>query len=90
MGRAIRSYATSLGADGKYNETITVAFMAIVNARMHQQNHVDDWPTFAANNPDLMAGGQVLTSHYSKELLTSDLARAVFLLPGWTTEDVAA
>jgi len=54
----IRHFATRHGQSDKYHETITVAFMALVNARLQGRPPVPDdaagWPAFAAANPDLM------------------------------------
>lgn len=90
MSRAIRAYASAQNADGLYHETITVAFMAIVNARMHQSGQLNDWMEFVASNPDLLASGSVLTHHYNAEILKSDLARSTFLLPGWVLPEATA
>ena len=84
MTRAIKAYAASLGAHDKYHETITVASMAVINARMQEDGPFEDWGAFAAANADLMAGSGWLKRHYRGATLQSDLARAAFLLPGWT------
>ena len=81
MTRAIKAYAASLGAHDKYHETITVASMAVINARMQADGPFEEWPAFAAANPDLMAGSGWLKQRYDGATLQSDLARTAFLLP---------
>ena len=83
MTRAIKTYAASLGAHDKYHETITVASMAVINARMHENGPFESWQAFAGANPDLLAGSDWLKQHYRGATLRCDLARAAFLLPGW-------
>lgn len=87
MTRAIKAYAASLGAHDKYHETITVASMAVINARMQADGPFEDWPAFATANPDLMAGSGWLKQHYGDAALRSDLARSAFLLPEWRVSD---
>ena len=87
MTRAIKAYAASLGAHDKYHETITVASMAVINARMQADGPFQDWQAFAIANPDLMAGSGWLKRHYGGATLQSDLARSAFLLPEWQASD---
>lgn len=81
MRGLITAYAESLGKAGLYHETITVAFMALVNARRHEADSAATWEGFAAANPDLF-DIKILERHYDTAVLQSDLARRVFLLPG--------
>lgn len=80
MRRAIKAFATSIGKDVLYHETITVAFMTLINARMATEPALTDWPSFARQNTDLFSGN-VLAAFYSPERLNDPLARQVFLLP---------
>ena len=72
-------YATRHGAAGKYHETITVAFLAVIHERMHDERAGEGWPEFAARNPDLFAR-DFLERYYRRETLASPLARAIFVL----------
>ncbi len=81
MRGLITTYAASIGKAGLYHETITVAFMALINARRVQTGMPQSWDAFAAANPDLFEK-DVLARRYDKAVLQSDLARQVFLLPG--------
>lgn len=81
MRDLITGFAAHLGKTGLYHETITVAFMALINARRAEAEAGQSWETFAAANPDLFEK-DVLARRYDKAVLQSDLARQVFLLPG--------
>jgi len=74
----IKRYAASLGAAGKYHETITWAYLFLIHERMQHDPHVT-FEDFAAANEDLF--GPVLERYYSRETLSSDLARTTFVLP---------
>lgn len=74
----IRRYAGSLGAAGKYHETITWAYLFLIHERM-QQRPCETFEEFAAANEDLF--GPILDRYYSKDVLESDVARTTFVLP---------
>ena len=74
----LKRYATSLGASSKYHETVTWAYMFLIHDRMARAPF-ETFEDFAAANPDLFNG--VLEKYYSKETLSSDLARRTFLMP---------
>ncbi|WP_374377916.1 hypothetical protein [Dongia sp.] len=80
MRRAIRTFAASIGKDGLYHETITVAFMTFINERLAGEPTGIAWNDFAGRHPDLF-NGTVLSQHYSKGRLNDPRARDVFLLP---------
>jgi hypothetical protein len=78
----LRSYAVSLGKAGRYHETITWAYLLLLNERIHRSNDPKTWEEFAAENADLLdRKNPVLLRYYRKETLQSDLARNVFLMP---------
>jgi hypothetical protein len=74
----IKRYAGSLGASAKYHETITWAFLFLIHERM-QYSDAATFDEFAAQNEDLF--GPILESYYTKDTLTSVLARRTFILP---------
>lgn len=76
----LRRYATSLGAAGKYHETITWAFIFLVHERM-QQTEATTFEEFTAENEDLLACKPTLDRYYRPETLDSDLARRAFVMP---------
>jgi len=78
MRGALTRYAAAIGRPGLYHETITVAFLALINERRHG-TAAKDWEEFAAGNPDLF-DKQVLSLYYRTDMLESARARQVFLL----------
>ena len=79
MRRAIRTFAASIGKDGLYHETITMAFMTLINERLAAEPAIA-WQEFASRHRDLF-DGTALSQHYSRERLKHPLARTAFLLP---------
>lgn len=78
---AIKRFADAKGATGLYHQTITWAFLLLI-AERQARCEADSWEAFAAANPDLLAWRpSVLERYYSSEVLTSDLARRVFIFP---------
>lgn len=77
--RTLVNFTTGAGAPEKYHETITRAWLQIIAARI---DPAEDWPRFAARNPDLFdAPREVLARHYSEALIGSERARAKFVEP---------
>ncbi|RLJ99867.1 hypothetical protein [Ruegeria conchae] len=77
--KGIRTLATNAGAPGKFNLTITYAFMSLIAERMAQgPNH--SFEAFIADYPELMSKN-ALERLYADDRLNSDLARGIFLLP---------
>lgn len=74
----LKRYAGSLGASGKYHETVTWAYIFLIHERMARAEH-PTFDEFAAANDDLFNG--VLEQYYRRETLSSALARRTFLLP---------
>jgi hypothetical protein len=79
FGKSLRAFAAAYGKQGLYHETITVAFLALINERIAKTDAAD-WETFIAANADLMERN-CLAQFYAPEELASAEARAVFLLP---------
>jgi hypothetical protein len=77
--RRIRGLAADLGLPGKYHDTLTVGW-----ARVVAHHAVDSAPipfdTFITRHPQLLRR-DLLSSHYSDELLFSEAARAAFVEP---------
>ena len=76
VAAGIQRYNNLRGNPHGYHETITVAFCGLVASRLPGS----DWPTFRAENPDLLAR-DVLEKHYSRDLLFSPEAKAAFVAP---------
>lgn len=77
--RALRALTAKAGVPAKFHQTVTVAFLSLVAERMHAQEQCD-FETFARANPDLLDKA-ALGRFYSAERLSSEAARATFLLP---------
>jgi hypothetical protein len=75
---AIERFATAAGAPGKFNLTVTLAFLSLVAERM-SGGEARSFDRFIALNPDLLGDG--LAPYYSPERLRDPIARHVFLLP---------
>ena len=78
---ALKRLTRRYGIEGKYHETISCFYMALIAERRALQDQ-EDWPSFSRGNPDLlMKSGELLKSYYSTERLQSPLSRRQFLLP---------
>lgn len=77
--RQIQRLTERAGNPQAYHETITLAFLSAINERLSVNPDVT-FESFAAANCDLMEKG-ALSRWYSKEQLSSPLARRTFVLP---------
>jgi hypothetical protein len=93
----IRAIATRAGKPERYHETVTWAYLLLINDRVARQRNERDgesgrdsetpsddhrWEAFAAANSDLLTNGRrVLESWYRPETLDSPLARDTFVWP---------
>ena len=77
----LKRYAISLGQTGLYHETITVAYLLLIQERQAREGAAS-FEEFASKNADLLRWRpSVLDRYYRKETLDSDLARRTFVLP---------
>ena len=79
FSRGLRLLAAKAGRPQLYHETVTVAFLALINER-RLAGKACDWDEFQRQNPDLF-DKRCLEKWYSREQLASELARRVFCLP---------
>lgn len=79
MEATIRSYAAAHGKADLYHETITIAFLALINERLRLSGDGGGWAGFAAAHPDLLDRA-CLTRYYRPETLATPRARQVFVL----------
>ena len=75
----IERYADSLGKVGLYHETITIAFMALIQEHLHRRGDGGGWQGFRAANPELLCKDALL-AYYPENVLESAEARARFVL----------
>ncbi len=79
--RAIRRLTQKLGVASKYHETITWFYLIKIAERMKATPDAD-WQAFKAANADLFAWNPSLVEqYYSRDLLGSETARQLFVLP---------
>jgi hypothetical protein len=84
--RAIRNYARHLGKPDRYHETITVAYVALIQQHICERGNGGGWAAFARDNSELLQPG-LLRRFYPPAQLDSEMARRVFLLPRSTTNE---
>ncbi len=83
FGQALRALAARAGKPGVYHETITWAYLLLINERLAAGSRDLCFADFAARNSDLFTWKpSILESYYRSDILASDLARRVFVLPG--------
>ena len=82
FSRTLRRFAEARGKPQLYHQTITWAYIFLIQERMARAGSKQSWEEFARDNPDLLVWNDgILTRFYRSETLTSELARTVFLLP---------
>ena len=81
LRRSIRNYADSLGKPDRYHETITVAYLALIQQLLCERGDGGGWTGFARVAPELFEP-DLLLKFYAKSQLDSQLARRIFVLPG--------
>lgn len=78
---ALKNFAIAHGKPNLYHETITTAFLLLINERL-DEHRACTWPEFAERNPDLLTWKpSILDRYYRSETLSSERARRTFLLP---------
>jgi hypothetical protein len=82
---ALRRFAEAHGAPAKYHETVTWAYLALVNERLHGDGSAcgarAQFDAFLAANADLLDPERALGAYYDPATLASERARRVFVLP---------
>lgn len=76
----IRRYATALGAAGKYHETMTWGWSALVYRALTETPHLESFGAFLEAHPELL-DGSLLVRHYRRETLDSEEARRTRVAP---------
>jgi hypothetical protein len=78
---ALKRFAAARGKTQLYNETITCAYLFLIQERM-ARCEAANWEDFASQNSDLLMWKDgILNRYYCEATLMSDLARKVFVLP---------
>lgn len=78
----LRRFAAHHGVPGRYHETITWAYLLLIQERMQRAGALCGWEAFRAANGDLFAWKpSILDHYYAPGTLDSELARRSFVLP---------
>jgi hypothetical protein len=82
FSEVLRAYAASQGKADRYHETVTWAYLLLLNERIRRPSSPATWEHFEALHPDLFDWkNSILLRYYRQETLDSPLARQVFLMP---------
>lgn len=76
--RALRAMTQRAGRPEAFNQTVTIAFLALIAERM--EGSAGEFAAFIREHPELLEKS-VLTRWYAPERLASAAARRTFLLP---------
>ena len=81
--RRLRAYVESVGASAKYHETVTWAYMVLMNEEMTLRSAPDEpFDLMIERRPDLLDHRSgALAQCYPREQLDDAAARCVFVLP---------
>ena len=83
----LRRFALARGKPGLYHETITTAYMLMINERLDGAARALDWQEFSNRNADLLTWKpSALDRYYRAETLASDRARRTFVMPDRLSE----
>ena len=79
FSEALRAFTRRVGAEAKYHETITLAFVLLIADRMHSE---ESWSEFECNNAALFENGiGALSAYYSPTVLGDVASRSGFVWP---------
>ena len=77
----LKHFADTQGSPQLYHETITVAFVLLINERL-SDGHEMLWADFAARHPELLGWKpSILDRFYLEDTLWSPRARRTFVMP---------
>ena len=80
--RHLKQFAAAAGKPDLYHETITVAYLLLIQDRIARRGRGRTWDDFAGANSDLLVWRpSILKQYYSDELLASKTARQAFVWP---------
>lgn len=85
----LRRFARINGAEERYHQTITWAFVFLTHERMRDAPPGETWDAFGARNPDLLRSS-ILKRYYRPETLGSLPARRAFVMPDRLAEAESA
>jgi hypothetical protein len=78
----LKKFATAHGRPTLYHETITWAYVFLIQERVNRNGGKQTWEEFAEAYTDLFDWkSSILKCYYKEETLRSEMARKVFLFP---------
>lgn len=78
----LRRFAEARGKPERYHETITTAYVLLIEERLASCGRVLPWDAFASRNADLLSWNpSILDRYYRPGTLRGDLARRTFVPP---------
>jgi hypothetical protein len=82
FSEGLKRFAIANGKANLYHETITLAYVFLIQERLKRCGIEQSWQAFAEANADLLDWqNRIQKTYYSEETLRSDFARTVFVLP---------
>jgi len=82
FGATLRRFACAQGKPELFHETITTAYLLLINERLDADGRELAWQEFALRNGDLMRWKpSILTRYYREETLSSSRAKRTFVMP---------
>lgn len=80
MKSAVRGFARSLGRDGLYHETLTIAYLALIAERLVEETPDLTFDRFLERYPELTSR-EYFERYYPRGTLDTAEARTTFVLP---------
>jgi hypothetical protein len=78
----LRRFAAVQGKPDLFHETITTAYLLLINERLDDGDRGLEWEAFAARHPDLLLWKpSILARYYREETLASARAKRTFVMP---------
>lgn len=81
FSEGLKRFAAAQGQPNLYHETVTTAYVLLINERLDRSTP-GDWDTFASAHPELLSWRpSLLDRYYTPELLWSVRAKHTFVMP---------
>lgn len=82
VSEGLKRLTRAFGKESMYHETVTAAFVFLINERLERSGRGGTWDAFEAQNGDLFdCERPILERYYRGDTLRSDVARRIFVLP---------
>jgi hypothetical protein len=82
FSEGLKRLAIANGTPNLYHETITWAYVLLINERIRRSGREQSWAEFAESNADLFDWkNSILKSYYRDDTLRSEVARNIFVFP---------